>query len=329
MADGSDLRLDLDYGKTEDGTNIHLYSDNSNAAQQFKFVSAGSGLYEIVTRPTDDQSCLAVENASVSSDANVLQMTCDDSDAQHWYAELYVEPVNGTLIRNLLVFDRQNAANWSIVPQARSGMDIFGDRAFTYTGMPAELEGAEYLRTACDSKKTDAELAAFTAGAPVTVYTAMDVRVTPLPAWLSGWTQTGITLSSSNGEQFICYAKELAAGEEIRLGTNGMSGTCVNYAVFVQQNVTETPTAETTTTTASSTEPDSTGPAVSALRGDADCSGRVQIADAILLARYLAEDDVQITVQGLRNAETDGDPSALTSSDLITLLQALAGLTDL
>ncbi len=320
-AEDTNLRLDLDYGKTEDGTNIHLYTDNGDAAQQFKFVSAGTGLYEIVTRPTDDQSCLAVENAAQSPDANVIQMTCADTDEQHWYAEIYVEPVNGTLIRDLLVFDRNNAANWSIVPQASAGMEIFGDRVFTYTGMPAELDGAEYLRTACDSKKTDAELAAFTAAAPVTVYTAMDVRVTPLPAWLSGWTKTGIELDSSNGEHFVCYAKEAAAGETVRLGTNGMSGTCVNYAVFVRQNA-----AETTTTTTTPTTTETTEEILSAVRGDVDCSGDVKIADAVLLARYVAEDNVNVTAQGKINADCyDAGDGKLTSDDIASLLKYLAG----
>lgn len=320
IAQNPELHLDLDYGRPDDGTNIHLYTDNGEAAQQFKFVSAGSGVYEIVTRPTSDQSCLTVENASQSPDANVLQMTCGDSDAQRWYAEIDAEPIQGTLIRDLTVFDRKNAAGWSIVPQAVSGAEIFGDRSFTYVGMPAELDGAEYIRTACDSKKTDAELAAFTAAVPVTVYAAMDQRVTPLPAWLSGWSRTGTELDSSNGEHFICYAREFAAGETVRLGTNGMSGTCVNYTVFVRQNAPETTAAETTAATESSTEA-----VLSEVRGDADCNGALQIADCVLLARYLAEDAVQITVQGLRNAETDGDASALTASDLSMMLQALAG----
>ena len=57
-----------------------------------------------------------------------------------------------------------------------------------------------------------------------------------------------------------------------------------------------------------------------------DCSGEVKIADAILLARYLAEDPVTATSQGLRNAELDGNADKLTSEDLVTLLQVLAGL---
>lgn len=59
--------------------------------------------------------------------------------------------------------------------------------------------------------------------------------------------------------------------------------------------------------------------------GDADCNGAVQIADAILLSRYLAEDPVAITAQGLQNAELDGNPESLDAGDFAALLQLLAG----
>ncbi|MBQ5335548.1 MAG: hypothetical protein J6Z45_06340, partial [Oscillospiraceae bacterium] len=65
-------------------------------------------------------------------------------------------------------------------------------------------------------------------------------------------------------------------------------------------------------------------PAEETLPGDVDVNGRVQIADAVLLARYLAEDSVTVTAQGKTNAECDGD-ALLTSGDLAALLQYLAG----
>ena len=55
-----------------------------------------------------------------------------------------------------------------------------------------------------------------------------------------------------------------------------------------------------------------------------DCSGNVAIADAILLARYLAEDKVTVTAQGKINAECDGNDT-LDSGDLTALLEHLAG----
>ena len=60
------------------------------------------------------------------------------------------------------------------------------------------------------------------------------------------------------------------------------------------------------------------------LLGDVDCSGDVRIADAVLLARYLAEDPVTVTAQGKVNADCDGD-RIITTGDLSALLQFLAG----
>ena len=88
------------------------------------------------------------------------------------------------------------------------------------------------------------------------------------------------------------------------------------YTVRVDGGLTA---AETTETTDSRTAPD-----ITALRGDVDCSGQVAIADAVLLARYIAEDTVTVTAQGLINAELDGE-SGLTSGDLSVLLQGIAG----
>ena len=83
-------------------------------------------------------------------------------------------------------------------------------------------------------------------------------------------------------------------------------------------------TTETTTTT-TTTETTTVSGAEELLRGDVDCSGKVAVADAVLLARYLAEDKVTVTATGLINAELT-DSTALDSADLAYLLQMLAGL---
>ena len=63
------------------------------------------------------------------------------------------------------------------------------------------------------------------------------------------------------------------------------------------------------------------------LAGDVDANGTVNIADAVMLARFLAEDQaITVTAEGKRNAELDG-VSGLTSGDSTVLLQMLAGLT--
>ncbi len=62
--------------------------------------------------------------------------------------------------------------------------------------------------------------------------------------------------------------------------------------------------------------------------GDIDENGAVQIADAILLARWIAEDDdITITTQGLANADMNGD-ELVNPDDAAELLSWLAGTTN-
>ena len=62
------------------------------------------------------------------------------------------------------------------------------------------------------------------------------------------------------------------------------------------------------------------------LKGDTDCSGIVNVADAVMLARFCAEDsEITVTAEGKRNADTNGDGD-LTAEDIGRLLEYLAGL---
>lgn len=63
-------------------------------------------------------------------------------------------------------------------------------------------------------------------------------------------------------------------------------------------------------------------------RGDVNCKDGVDISDAVLLARVLAQDSTAIiTEEGKRNADVDFDGD-LTSHDVISLLRILAKLID-
>ena len=62
------------------------------------------------------------------------------------------------------------------------------------------------------------------------------------------------------------------------------------------------------------------------LPGDVDGSGDVNVADAVLLARLLAEDkDISIGAQGKINANVNGDAN-LDSEDMTAILEYLADL---
>ena len=147
------------------------------------------------------------------------------------------EPIkytDGKYITGLTVSDTANAANWSVVTQPKqTGSEVFGDRAFKFTSVPKTLDGAEWIQTACDSKKFAGEEAAFKAGADISAFIALDTRIT-VPSWLGTWEKTAETLTD-DGEPVVTYQlykKDFAAGETVTLGALNQAS-CVNYAVAV------------------------------------------------------------------------------------------------
>lgn len=356
-ADGGDMSyfnegyyiLSVDGDKTEDGANISIVKQCDGDGKFFKFVSAGKKSYELVTKHTEDQSCV-----SISTGANVLQSACTGNADQRWIIEEKIDPIKGTLIREMMVYDRTNAQKWMITENAQSGAAMFGDRAFTIVGLPAELQGAELIQTACDSKYFSGTLADVTAAQPLTLYVAMDTRVDPLPAWLSDWTKTALTFDNSDAVHFTCYSKEVEAGETVSLGANGQSSYCVNYIAFAQPRAAETTTVTTTTTTettattttapavtttaaettavtiaettAATVTTTTTGAPAAVLAGDTDCNGQVDVSDAVALARFVAEDKtVQISAAGQKNADCDGI-AGITGGDVTQILKIVAKL---
>lgn len=144
-----------------------------------------------------------------------------------------IEPINGKLIKELIVNDRDNAANWSIYDNTGAGSLIYGDRDITFASFPENLVGAETIKTACDSKMYTSDLGVFTAGADITVYIAVDERVVEgIQSWLGSWKYAGVSMVSSNDVTFILYKKNVKAGEKVTLGTNGGFGLSANYSVF-------------------------------------------------------------------------------------------------
>ena len=87
-----------------------------------------------------------------------------------------------------------------------------------------------------------------------------------------------------------------------------------------------TTTTTTTTTTVTTTTTTAAPAAQALLRGDCNCSNMVDVSDAVLLARFLAEDrTAKLSDQGRKNADCNADGD-LNSDDVLAILRKIAKL---
>ena len=141
-------------------------------------------------------------------------------------------------VTNLAVNDPDNAADWSVQSNLQPGATLHGDRAWTLTGIPAELVGARWIRTANDSRAATADpLACFTLTAPATVIVAVDTRLGRRPWMDASWVDTGSQLSPFEGgttyRRYQVYAKAFPAGP-VSLGPAAAGTAASNmYTVLV------------------------------------------------------------------------------------------------
>ncbi|MCI6560764.1 MAG: hypothetical protein MR434_05080, partial [Ruminococcus sp.] len=214
--------------------------------------------------------------------------------------------LNGELIKNLQVYDTENGSDWSIYNNTGSGSVLYGDRQLTATSFPENLVGAETIRTACDSKLVTSDLGKFTAGEDITVYVALDSRVSStLPSWLNDWKQEEITISTSNDLTLILFKKNMKAGEELTLGTNGGSNESVNYIVIASKQENEVP-------------------------GDADLDGKVGISDVVKVMMYVANKDANpLSEQGIINADVYNKGDGVFISDALSIQKKVAQIIDI
>jgi YVTN family beta-propeller protein len=140
---------------------------------------------------------------------------------------------SGVVVSNLSVRDTANEGNWTIAPNLQLGNLQFGDRAYTFTGVPPGLLGAAWIRSANLSRAyTGTSLASFDISKDADVYVGIDDRAT-LPAWMSGWNNSGLKLvnNESPSKTFSLFRKNFPAGS-VSLGPLGNAGISM-YTVII------------------------------------------------------------------------------------------------
>ncbi|MBR2087609.1 MAG: family 43 glycosylhydrolase [Oscillospiraceae bacterium] len=214
--------------------------------------------------------------------------------------------LNGQLIRNVKIADSANAGGWSIENDLKTGDAVFGDRTFKFTSVPAKLQGAEWLKTACNSKKYGGDQASFSVAQDATVFLGVDSRIeaTP-PAWLSGWTKTTDTLTD-DGETIVTYnvyRKDVKANDTVTIGMNGIANSVNFFAAVKPYEAAQT-----------------------YLRGDLNQDGAIDVFDLALLKRGLTSGMDTLTA-GIADVNADGKADSKDAEHLTKYLHGKAAIT--
>jgi hypothetical protein len=136
--------------------------------------------------------------------------------------------------------DTANIESWSIQDNLQVGDVVYGDRANGFTSVPARLLGAERLQVSANSRTLQTDTAEFTARENIFVYIGLDERRNADSlSWLNGWQRVNMKVGATDqtaptgpGITYNLLRTPLAAGQSIRLGTNGPSGSVIMYTVF-------------------------------------------------------------------------------------------------
>lgn len=341
--DGKTYLLDLDYGKTDNGTNIGIYSNTNSDAQLFKFVRNDDGTYTITTKATSDASCLGVSSDSTEVGANVLQWECSGADSQKWVAEkittkdgtavdesfnymiknvnsgLYMEVEGGTKAdgTNVQQWGANSSAShntWSIASSGTSGY------YYIYSLMG---DGKTYYLDVADGKSSSG---------------------TNIQIWTENLTSSQLFKFSENSDGtytiFTKASKDNCCLEVADSSTG--SGANVQQAVYSMASnqkwkleaiekpiVVTTTTTTVTTTTVTTTTTTITTAATTVVEkndyGNANCDDEVSIADAIMILQYISDPiGYPISAEGLKNADVYLNGDGVNAQDALSIQKLLA-----
>ena len=129
------------------------------------------------------------------------------------------------------------------VTKLAEGINAYTDRSYTITSFPAYLNGASFVQTAMDDKKSKSNefLTSFLTKSAI-VYIGYDPRAGVIPDWLKGWTKTGdrIELTDPGTPYVDVYSKLVESWQTfprpLILGGNlegPASGAQMNYFLAV------------------------------------------------------------------------------------------------
>lgn len=164
-----------------------------------------------------------------------------------------VPPLNGVVARSVTVNDTSatgaaNAGRWSVESNLQVGDVTNGDRDYRFTGIPANLLGSEWIRSAVESRGAENDdLVTFHVARDTEIYVAHDNRISTPPDWLaSEYQDTGMVITDNQPITYRVFERTVPAGTRVVMGPNS-GGKRMNYLVVLRPTSPDTALAAPTT----------------------------------------------------------------------------------
>lgn len=135
------------------------------------------------------------------------------------------------------IIGRLASKNWMAKSWMDTGDQPYMDSGETFSELPSNLYGAEWIAVSNDRQSDKKTLASFVVNADADVYIALDEHVVAPPGWMQGFdnTQTRVVTDRDGGYRYHVYHRRYQSGSAAELGPNGAAnnGHALMYLVAV------------------------------------------------------------------------------------------------
>ncbi len=289
LGDGGTYMLDVEAKRTDNGTNIDLYKYNGGINQQFMLTENADGSYKILTRISGEKSAVEVANASKESGANIQQWEINGVSCQDWILEKASNP--GAVMDTTVLYEFENVNSGLVMDIAdgkmADGTNIqqWGSNGFDFQRWILQpCAGWEYYYNILSASDNNYALCADGSqnGGNISIEKfdgnndEMKFKFSKNP--------DGTYYIMTKASYDKCFVEVGAASKESGANVQQWEYTNSDCQKWTAKTMTITTTTTTTTTTSATTTTTTVPPVIP---GDVNSDGKVSIADAVLLQKYI------------------------------------------
>lgn len=294
VGDGGTYVLDIAGKKTANGTNVDIYQYNGGTNQQFMLTQNPDGSYKIRTRVSGGKSAVEIADASTGSGANVQQWEINGASCQDWILEAVDNP--GCKMDTSVMYEFENVGSGMVMDIEAGTMADNTNVQQWSTGhyksqqwTLQEFSGGGnyyYIRSASDPTYVlRAESGSNGGNIDIVTYSTKDSAMLFKFAKNPDGTYYIMTRASKDACLVEIGDASKASGANVQQWAS-TNNDCQkwNANTFEIEKPTETPTEIPTTepTTEVPTEPEK-----DTVSGDLSRNGKIDLADVIILQKYI------------------------------------------